>query len=536
MDLGNVDLPRLTVPAKPQADIPGDQVGDVFTALLYGSLAKTVSPDEDITLMGDESVSGQNLPAQLLTLAPDADGKPNQQATRGDYDMPLDAGLAELFGIAGKAENNIVRQKLDQDATNKVANIYNEGIVKALTAQPAIFQMLEKPIELGQVKTGAAENKSMAPTITELSPQNQAIANSGTGQQDVNKADNLVVTVDFSNEIHGRESSASEPYGRISAIAAGDNKSAPQAKQLLSDTSLQQLTSKLNITAVHLTDKAHNAPIEQSESSKSMLYHENAASHLRGVLGLNDENSNGTTNKVTEAKSSQPGKELSPDSGKNTALKNAKNSNDVESGLISEKTLPGVKKESNIRDAGKIIKAVEDLNASGQVKSEVSDPSTIGTTETAKSNTLPNKMESTPVRFVLPDNIAQNKANNNRTIFIKLEPEHLGTIRLTLSSHSQGITGRLIVDSSSAQSVVESNIDKLMTQLSDKGIKLDAFHISVGGGQIGQRSSQRSSTSGIKHQIRWPGSVNRTDKIQIAGGSIPENRLYIGSSGVNWLA
>ena len=98
----------------------------------------------------------------------------------------------------------------------------------------------------------------------------------------------------------------------------------------------------------------------------------------------------------------------------------------------------------------------------------------------AKSDYISAKSNETPVRFIVPNKLLENGGLTNKTITIKMEPEHLGTIRLTLTSINQSISGRMVVENAAAHAIVESNLDNLFSELSDKGVKLDAFSVSVG--------------------------------------------------------
>jgi hypothetical protein len=156
--------------------------------------------------------------------------------------------------------------------------------------------------------------------------------------------------------------------------------------------------------------------------------------------------------------------------------------------------------------------------------------------DVSKTGTADSELQMSQVRFVLPDNIDQKNINNNRVIFIKLEPEHLGTVRLTLSSHNSGIAGRMVVDNAAVQSVVESNLNSLFDELVDKGINLDSFQVSVGGGHIGQRFSSRQATPRTGRSSSWSDDRSKLDgSLPVSSGSYG-SRLYIRSTGVNWLA
>jgi hypothetical protein len=155
--------------------------------------------------------------------------------------------------------------------------------------------------------------------------------------------------------------------------------------------------------------------------------------------------------------------------------------------------------------------------------------------ETAKINSITAKVEQTTVRFVVPDKILENGSLNNQTITIKMEPEHLGTIRLTLSMLSHGLTGRMVVENSAALLLVESNIDNLFTELSDKGINLDAFQVTVSGERNENKPAYDRSASRMKNRVGKLENSDRPEEVQSVTVAAA-GRMYINSGGVNWLA
>jgi len=143
--------------------------------------------------------------------------------------------------------------------------------------------------------------------------------------------------------------------------------------------------------------------------------------------------------------------------------------------------------------------------------------------------------EMTAVRFVLPPEVRETDLKQGRTIIIKMEPEHLGNVRLTLTSRHDSITGRLVVENSAARAVVETNLDKLYDQLARQGIRLDAFQVSLSGEHAGNRFAHSRSAGDLKARGRngkeydSPGeSLNRSENIS-------RNRMYITAAGVNWV-
>lgn len=153
-----------------------------------------------------------------------------------------------------------------------------------------------------------------------------------------------------------------------------------------------------------------------------------------------------------------------------------------------------------------------------------------------KSETSDVKTIQSPVRFSIVENINNQTIKTGRTITIKMEPEHLGHIRLTLTSQHHGIVGRMVVDSPAALTVIESNIENLHQELSSKGVRLDAFQVSVGGEQAGKKSTSGETNSPSRGRRVW--SDNNKEIVgtgNISAGAISTGS-YINAGGVNCLA
>nr|MBN2278336.1 flagellar hook-length control protein FliK [candidate division Zixibacteria bacterium] len=307
--------------------------------------------------------------------------------------------------------------------------------------------------------------------------------------------------------------------------------------------SMTRLQNALNINEVEISDskmKPENDGLkadseisagenDHQKNMKSVLSRPGMAVHItKDTKAIKSEDAGRNQSRQVEAGQSQTMEAVKPvESGDGRTGSAGPNSTHVE-----EKKEP---------DSNGIIKAnntAGELSSKNAVDLKTTSPEITHTAaaDSGKSGTTADTKEITPVRFVLPDNVKSEGTNNNRTVFIKLEPEHLGTVRLTLSSHHDAICGRMVVDNSTARAAVESNLQQLFEGLSSKGIKLDSFQVSIGGGQIGQKySPDRMSSHG-----RYRYDVNRqANRISTEMTSVDRSSgvgLYIGSGGVNWLA
>ncbi len=138
-----------------------------------------------------------------------------------------------------------------------------------------------------------------------------------------------------------------------------------------------------------------------------------------------------------------------------------------------------------------------------------------------------------PMRFVLPENLKNQTLERGRTIMIKMEPENLGSVRMTMSSIHDTITARLVVDSPLARTAVEANLNQLLEQLDRQGIKVDFFDVSVGGSLVGDNAREHAAPSSRRSSGRF---VSDFEKIWSGNDGSSPRLNYIGASGVNCLA
>jgi hypothetical protein len=143
--------------------------------------------------------------------------------------------------------------------------------------------------------------------------------------------------------------------------------------------------------------------------------------------------------------------------------------------------------------------------------------------------------EVTPVRFIIPDYLKPATMKEKQTISIKMIPEHLGTVRLTLSSYQSALTGRIIVDNSAALATVESNLNSLIDDLAERGIKIDAFEVSMAGDQYGRHSSQSQSSAAPKNKSGFSDNNELIANEDVSDSPRQTNQFYANATGVNLL-
>jgi flagellar hook-length control protein FliK len=64
---------------------------------------------------------------------------------------------------------------------------------------------------------------------------------------------------------------------------------------------------------------------------------------------------------------------------------------------------------------------------------------------------------------------------------LQLQPAHLGSLKITVSSAADGVSARIVADSRQAQHALEASKDHLQTAFTSRGMKLNSLDISLGG-------------------------------------------------------
>lgn len=163
------------------------------------------------------------------------------------------------------------------------------------------------------------------------------------------------------------------------------------------------------------------------------------------------------------------------------------------------------------------------------------------TSPTSLNNITPidlptSREEALPVRFTLPVMPENTTVKNGHTVTIKMEPAHLGTVRMTVTSINDNITARLVVNSSTAKTAVESNLNNLVEQLDRQGIKVDSFQVSVSGGNVGEEMAEHRFPDSFRRGYAGHGTIERLAAVSESIESVSGERQYITASGVNCFA
>ncbi len=146
------------------------------------------------------------------------------------------------------------------------------------------------------------------------------------------------------------------------------------------------------------------------------------------------------------------------------------------------------------------------------------------------------KIDVMPAKFVLPAEISGKNLKNNHTVMIRMEPDHLGPVRMTVTTHNDILSARLIVDSPLAKATVESNLNNLVEQLDRHGIKVDRIEVSVSGGAVGHEAKENRFAGSKGTGRHNPKGYKTLSAIKEVMAQRAQDQLYIAANGVNCFA
>lgn len=115
-----------------------------------------------------------------------------------------------------------------------------------------------------------------------------------------------------------------------------------------------------------------------------------------------------------------------------------------------------------------------------------------------------------------------------KQVEIKLQPEHLGKVKIELSVENNNVTAKIVSDSEAAKQLIESNFNQLKSSLEEQGVKIAGFEVSVN--QENQNNQERlfNENSG-RGSKKLTGSANDDEAVNILTDSASEviNGAYL---------
>jgi flagellar hook-length control protein FliK len=116
--------------------------------------------------------------------------------------------------------------------------------------------------------------------------------------------------------------------------------------------------------------------------------------------------------------------------------------------------------------------------------------------------------------------------NGQNEIRIQLKPEHLGQVRLNISTDQHQVMVKVVAELPAVKELLETHLPQLRSELSGQGLEIDKFSVSVGGDAESQNKEQQTwgqHRSGSRSGDRG-GSFTQADGEHQDGASGSESR------------
>lgn len=109
---------------------------------------------------------------------------------------------------------------------------------------------------------------------------------------------------------------------------------------------------------------------------------------------------------------------------------------------------------------------------------------------------------------------------------IKLNPEHLGKVKIELSVENGSAVAKFVSENENARQLIESNFNQLKSSLEEQGIKIAGFEVSVN-----QENANRHYQEGLQNQDSGQGRGRRElTEEDLADNGLSENGSFINAS------
>src|SRR5262249_50848976 len=102
-------------------------------------------------------------------------------------------------------------------------------------------------------------------------------------------------------------------------------------------------------------------------------------------------------------------------------------------------------------------------------------------------------------------------SNGSNELTLRLRPDHLGSLHLTISTHADRVTARVVAETTQAQQAMESAKDQLRDALAHRGLRLETLHVSVEQGPVSD------GRSGFTGQGQTPQELAEQGALRFAG-------------------
>lgn len=94
----------------------------------------------------------------------------------------------------------------------------------------------------------------------------------------------------------------------------------------------------------------------------------------------------------------------------------------------------------------------------------------------------------------ITDKMAIRSNGSENEVHIKLDPPSLGKVRMNIITSGDTVRTMLVVENHAVKQVIENNFNQLRDSMSEQGLKVDSFTVTVGGESNPKNSSDESSS------------------------------------------
>jgi hypothetical protein len=129
--------------------------------------------------------------------------------------------------------------------------------------------------------------------------------------------------------------------------------------------------------------------------------------------------------------------------------------------------------------------------------------------------------------------------NGQSEMRIQLKPEHLGKVRLNITTEHHQVVVKVVADQPMVKELLESNLHHLRTELQGQGLEIHKFHVSVGG-ESGSQSREQPTWGQQQSGRRGGGGSTQSEsdhREQGFGSKHPRQQVAAGTAdGVDYFA
>ena len=395
-------------------------------------------PTEDKPQSTTETVTKESLVEDTGVLA--------AQLQELDVNQAEFEALMELLGLNGDADMEALLQSLSQ-----ALNLTQNGTGEEITPSDLIAKLQQNKGEAVNLLKQAGLSDAEAKNLLD---QLQSLQNA-SAQKALNKDADLQAKID--SQI--RQSAETATKNPAAENNQDENNEGPDFLAQLKNTAKETEKSEPLPKATEKTDRSASVDKLQ-ETSK-----QNEAPRITNQQPVNEKG--GAASNLGE---------LLSDKNAQANILQTESFNDGKGfkGLETAKTGPDLQVQPPTATANTAVKAVE--------SSKPILPENLlarGATEAKIINQIADKM-------TIRTTGAQNE------VHIKLDPPSLGTVRMNITTSGDTVRTVIVAENHAVKQVIENNFNQLRDAMSEQGLKVDSFTVTVGGESNPQNQSGES--------------------------------------------